>query len=875
MGLRFSDIEILQYKLSGFDQLTPQSRIFLYYLSEAALVGRDILYAQHHAYALPMRYLLEQVYLRERTDGLSEEGLKLEEYLRCFWFASGFHHHYRESKLIPRFTPEYFASSFDQIPHHIRHKCRTLGLTKEKALSLLFDPKESPIRRASGDKKTLLERSSVNFYGANVTTNEALDYYESLKSSFSPGLNTRLVRDMEGNLSEEIASTEGLYAEALREVCRALSEAKRYAPSKEVSHQLDLLIQYYRTGSLEIYREFNIAWVQATSPSGEDFINGFTETYTDPLGLKGSWEGIVMMRDEIGSLRTQTIASLAGVMESKSPISERFKKGNISGVSASAVQVVMLGGDSYPSSPLGINLPNDEELRAEYGSKSVTLTNIAESIESERSREQLNEEFYLGSDVQQRIFQWGSLADRVHTDLHECIGHGSGRLLPGVSSEALGQFGSTIEEARADLCALYHIADPVWVERGVLPDPEAYKAAYDRYLTNGTLVHLARLNPGDRLTQAHMQDRALISRYCLTHSGAGEIVSLIQREGKSYVRIHDYHRLREVFGQLLAEIQRIKSTGDYEAARQMVEQYGTEVDESLRAEVFQRYEALDIAPFVGFTNPRLTPIRDEEGEILDIRIDYEEDYDTQMLRYSREYAHLLGEKSSPYSTSLSQIRRALVRNMDGVVAESMRRKGAKYPRNYGVHITRLREIAGELEPNAEFATYLYSLDTREMRILATLLMPPEKLSTTEALQWISQSQTPEVAEQLVMNLLSRHPDAEEILLRLLQIHALEENDPLSYIPYLLYARLLVSSDLGYELRSLLLKRASQDLHKESLHLYILRTLTRLAERDHNSHSLVCEWVRSQKLVHPNHPLLLGLEEMICRDDVSEISNEIS
>lgn len=864
MSLRFGDVEILRYSVHGWDRLDLSTKIYLYYLSEATLAGRDILYEQHHKLALPMRLLLEEIYERSDVSDDPGERAALLDYLRRFWFCSGFHHHYSEQKLVPAFSCEYFTLSYDRLPYRLRADLRTLGLTREAAVSILFDPDDSPLRRAGGDPATLLERSSVNFYDSSVTTAEALEYYRRLPSRPTAGLNTRLERGDDGQLCERPACLGGMHTAAIRAIITALRSACSYAPTSEARALLTLLSEYYETGDLRKYEQFNIRWVGYHDPEGVDYINGFVETYTDPLGLKGSWEGIVQLKDEQGSARSRIIAESAQLMEQLSPIEERFKRADVPDISASSMQVVMLGGDSYPASPLGVNLPNDESLRASYGSKSVSLANISSAVDAARLESGLVQEFYPIAEVQERILRYGSLVDQVHTDLHECLGHGSGKLLEGVTGEDLREYASALEEARADLCALYHIANPFWVEKGVLPSLDAYKAMYDRYLTNGYLIQLARLPQGSPLTQAHMQCRSLISRYLLSLPGASAILEILRCDRGRYVCIHDYSALRTLIGTLLCEVQRIKSTGDYHAARRLILSYATDVDPDLWFEAKRRFDALGIAPFVGFLNPRLTPRYRSDGTIDDVEISYDEDYDAQMMRYGQEYAYLLGRsrRSSPWEDVLLAIRTRLQRGMDGVVAHSMRTKGSDYPLNYGLHIPRLREIASTLSPNADLAEYLYGHSTRELKILATLLYPPGELTMETALRWIDECQSVELLEQLSCNLLAPLPWVEELLLRLLRHSVTSRTSICKAMPYILVARMVTIARGGCELFPLLLKQASEDLSSGDtlLLLYIDRCLKRLAERDHYSFSLVRAWLVDQQRKEKPSALLSQLEE---------------
>lgn len=872
-SFRFADIEVLRYRVEGFDRLLLDTKLFLYHLSEAALAGRDIIFAQHHHLNLPIRHLLDALVVNEK-DSKHPEYPALCTYAYRVWFASGVHHHYGEDKFVPECSKTYFTEAVGRLTAGQRAPFADAGLSLEALIDFIFDPDADAVRRAHGDDDTLIERSAVNFYGKEVTTQEAKTYYESIADKYriAPGLNSRTVKDAAGKIVEETASTTGLYAQALQEVAAHLRKAAEVAPSDEAREIIDQLVRYYETGDPNDFYEFSIRWVGHKDPSGIDFINGFIETYTDPLGLKGSWEAIVQLIDAEGSRRTALIAENASRFEARSPIDEAHKKGDIQGVSASAINVVMLAGDSYPASPLGINLPNDERIRADFGSKSVTLTNISQALDEAGMGSGATEAFYLGEEVRRRLYEYGDLAGVVHTDLHECLGHGSGRLEEGVSGDALGAYDSAIEEARADLNALYFIADPEMVDLGILPDAEAYKAEYDRYMTNGLIIQLAQLKEGEVLKQAHMQNRSLITRYILARTDES-VVSLREEGGHFYVVISDYERLRSEFGNMLCLIQRIKSTGDIDTARTLVETYGTTVDERLYKSASTRYEALGLAPFKGFLNPRMTLVRDAEGDkVMDVHLDYDETFEAQMLRYGRMYSFLpLGAESTKrhpdgkWKETLNALRIQFRRNMDGVVSESMRDKGVDYGINFGVTLPRLQALAQTLPVDADLARLMWRKDVREMKLIAPLVFPAEALDIDEAFRMCHESPHVEVSEQLCLHLLMKMPFVEHLTLRLWQ-EGSHYTDQAAIIPYILMTRMLMQGGQGYQLRSELIRHASRDLSAPagSLLMYMLNALRRLGESDERGRALLMNFLKTH--ADSSSPVVMALRAE-CEEEV--------
>ena len=629
---RFADIQMLRYNVEGFDALSLKQKTFIYHLQEAALWGRDILFDQNGRYNLEIRRMMEKLYQEYQGDRQSQDFLAFEEYLKRLWFSSGIHHHYGSEKFVPGFSREWFVAQ--------------TGCSDELA-EVLFNPEVMPKRVNQSQFDDLVLTSASNYY-QGVTQAEAEAFYARIKAEGDQqrpvmhGMNSTLVKGEDGTVYEERWTTTGKYGKSLSKVVENLKLARPYAEDAKQQEVIDLLVQYYETGNLHTFDQYTIAWVQNTEPL-VDFVNGFTESYGDPLGMKASWESIVNFKDLEATKRTQQLSNNAQWFESNSPVAPEFKKDEVKGISAKVIKAAILGGDLYPSTAIGINLPNSNWVRAEHGSKSVTIANLTHAYaESSKGNGMLDEFVY--SDVEAEILRkYGSYTDDLHTDLHECLGHGSGKLLPGVDSEALKAYGSTIEEARADLFALYYLADKKMVELGLLPDAEAYKACYISQMQNGLLTQLVRIKLGDHIEEAHMRNRALIAHWALAHSsGRGQdgkdVMELVQRNGKTYVRINDYEALRTLFGELLAEIQRIKSTGDFEAARQLVETYAVHIEYDIHKEILERYETLNIAPYKGFINPVYTAIKDADGNITDVTVSYTEGYAEQMLRYSRDYS---------------------------------------------------------------------------------------------------------------------------------------------------------------------------------------------------------------------------------------------
>ena len=646
---RFADIEMLRYPLLGFEALTLQQKLYIYCLSEATLYGRDITFDQFGRYNLVIRKTLEAVLRHYQGDRTTKDFLGFETYLKQVWFASGIHHHYGCEKFVPTFSEDFLRHEVLAIDPEALPLApgQTAGELLDAICPVLFDPQVLPKRVNIGDGEDLVKTSACNYY-QGVTQQEAEDYYAQQRGDEAEppswGLNTTLVK-RDGQLQEEVWKIGGKYSAAIEKIVYWLEKAREYAEGEGQRRVIDLLVHYYQTGDLRDFDRYSIAWVE-TNEGSIDFINGFIEVYGDPLGLKGSWEGIVEYRDEEATRRTRAIADRAQWFEDHSPVDPRFRKPKVKGVSANAVCAAMLGGDEYPASAIGINLPNADWIRAQHGSKSVTITNLTHAYDEAARGNGFREEFIPDDAIREMVNAYGDRCDDLHTDLHECLGHGSGRLLPGVSAEALRNYGSTIEEARADLFGLYFLADPKLVELELLPNQEAHHAQYYSYMLNGLLTQLVRIKPGLQLEEAHMRNRALIARWALQLAqerqtpDARPAVELTKEAGKTVVKVNDYEALRHIFAEELAEIQRIKSEGDYEAARRLVEQYGVKVEESLHQEVLDRYAGLHLAPYKGFINPRMTVVRNEEGHPTDVALDYTESYTEQMLRYGRDYGVL-------------------------------------------------------------------------------------------------------------------------------------------------------------------------------------------------------------------------------------------
>ena len=635
---RFADIEVLRYKVPDFENLTPQQRIFIYYLTEAALWGRDILWDQNNRYNLDIRDLLEAVYTNYDGDRDTPEFKAFETYVKQVWFGNGIHHHYSTDKFVPTFSREFLEGRIAALPQGVA------PANSAELVEVIFNPEIAPKRVNQAEGQDLIATSANNLYADGITQKEVEDYFAKLKkpgdtTPISYGLNTRIDRDAAGNIIEQPYKIGGLYTEAIEHIVANLDSASVYAENDAQRQIIKSLIEFYTTGDLATFDRYSIEWAEDTA-SQVDFINGFIESYGDPLGMTGAWESIVNFKNIPASERTETLSANAQWFENNSPVDSIFKKETVKGVSAKVITAAILAGDSYPATPIGINLPNANWIRAAHGSKSVTLENITQAYDAASHGDGFNQEFVIDDKTAELLDNYLFITDNLHTDLHECLGHGSGKLLPGVDPDALKAHGSTIEEARADLFALYYLADPKLLEIGLLDNPDAYKAEYYKYILNGLMTQLMRIEPGKDVEEAHMRNRKLIAEWCYEKGKDANVIELVERDGKTFVKINDYQALRGLFGQLLAEIQRIRSTGDYDAAQNLVETYAVKVDPKLHQEVLDRYATLNIAPYKGFVNPVYTPVRDAEGKIVDVTISYPENYADQHLRYSKQYRTL-------------------------------------------------------------------------------------------------------------------------------------------------------------------------------------------------------------------------------------------
>lgn len=642
---RFADIQMLRYRLDDFEKLPLNKKKLIYYLSEATLWGRDITFDQCGKYNLKIRKMLEAIYTSDKVDKNTEDYKAMSEYLKKVWFSNGIHHHYGCEKFVPGFSEQFLRKAVNSV------SASRLPLSPEETPDNLVDELRSVIfdhdfmakRVNTKEGIDIVKGSACNFYDG-VSQKEVEDFYKEFNTSdevepVSCGLNSTL-RKREGKIFEDVWSLNGLYGNSIKHIIYWLEKARNVAENKWQSDYIDTLVKYYKTGDLHVFNEYCIKWVKEQS-ADIDFVNGFIEVYGDPLGLKGTWEGIVEYKDFEATKRTKTISDNAQWFEENSPVAPQFKKEKVKGVTAHVVRAAMLGGDEYPSTAIGINLPNADWIRAEYGSKSVTISNLIHAYNVAARGNGFKEEFINDNSIISLIDKYGDACDDLHTDLHECLGHGSGKLLDGISPDALKAYGSTIEEARADLFGLYYIADKKLLELGLLDDAEAYKASYYSYILNGLMTQLVRIKPGDKIEEAHMRNRALIANWCYEKGKENKVIEFFVKDNKTFIRINDYVALRKLFANLLAEIQRIKSEGDYEAAKRIVEDYAVNIDEKLHKEVLNRYSKLNLAPYKGFINPVLKPRFDKNGEIQDVDIDYTETYDDQMLRYSKDYASLI------------------------------------------------------------------------------------------------------------------------------------------------------------------------------------------------------------------------------------------
>ena len=643
---KFADLEILRYQVPGFESLSLKQKQLLYHLSEAALMGRDILFDQNGRYNLAIRRTLEAIYTDYKGDRENPEFKALETYLKRVWFSSGIHHHYALDKFQPEFSAEFFMNCLHQVDASKLplQKGENVDQLLAKLARVMFDPSVMPKRSVQSGDADLILASSNNYYGGGINQQEVEVFYTQMKQGqdtiapISYGLNSRLVKE-NGEVKEQVWKVGGLYGEAIEHIVTELQAAIPFAENDAQKAIIEKLIAYYQTGDLKTFDAYSILWVEDTA-SEVDFVNGFIETYGDPLGMKASWESTVNFINKEATTRTKIISDNAQWFEDHSPVDARFKKEEVKGVSAKVITVAMLGGDCYPATPIGINLPNADWIRRDHGSKSVTIENITEAYDKAAQGNGFGEEFIWSDTERTLIKQYGFQSDNLHTDLHECLGHGSGKLLPGTDPDALKAYSSTLEESRADLFALYYMADAKITELGLLPNEEAYKAAYYKYIMNGLMTQLVRIELGKDVTEAHMRNRQLIAKWAYEQGKADKVIEISERDGKHYIVVNDYAKLRELFGKLLAEVQRIKSEGDYAAGKALVENYGVKVDPTLHKEILERYTKLHLAPYKGFVNPQMKEVKNAKGEVTDIVLDYSEGYAEQMLRYSRDYSFL-------------------------------------------------------------------------------------------------------------------------------------------------------------------------------------------------------------------------------------------
>ena len=639
---RFADIEILRYKVTDFENLTPKQKELVYYLTEAALYGRDILTDQNGKYNLAIRTTLEEIYKNFNGDKESADYKGFVEYLKQVWFANGIHHHYSTDKFVPKFSQDFFKAEVAKLaPESLPlAESQTVDAFVAELVPIIFDPTVMAKRVNQADGQDLIQTSANNYYDG-VTQAEVEQFYAAMKdpkdtTPISYGLNSRLVKK-DGKVQEEVYKVGGRYSAAIEKIVENLKKAQAVAENEQQKAHIGKLIEYYTTGNLKTFDEYSILWVEDVV-STVDFINGFIESYGDPLGLKGAWESIVNFKNEKASHRTEVISANAQWFEDHSPVDARFKKDSVKGVTAKVITAAILAGDAYPATPIGINLPNANWIRAAHGSKSVTIENITEAYDQASHGNGFNEEFVIDKETGDLMDKYLFIVDNLHTDLHECLGHGSGKLLPGVHDDALKEHGSTLEETRADLFALYYLADPKLLELGLVDNKDAYKAEYYKYILNGMMTQLMRIEYGKNIEESHMRNRQLISMWAYENGKAENVIELVKKDGKTFIKINDYEKLRGLFGKLLAEVQRIKSEGDYAAGKKLVEDYAVKVNPEIHKEVLERYGKLDIAPYKGFVNPVYTAVKDAEGNITDVTVDYSEGYVEQMLRYSKDYS---------------------------------------------------------------------------------------------------------------------------------------------------------------------------------------------------------------------------------------------
>lgn len=747
----FRDIEVLRFEAKIFDKLPIREKIYTYYLIKAAEAGRNMVYLQNGAENLTIKVALETILQYHPNPQEEDEWRQFEEYLYNFWFSAGLHHHYNNYKLEVGFSRDFFTRSIQKVRDHLPFV--DIDATIQRIEEILFTPSIYPYKYLSNSQGDSLATSSVNFYDSGITQQEVEAFYQKQEETWrkehpeetimpSFGLNSRIRKEGScGPLVEDVYFAEGLYSEAILAVCHFLFEARRYAPTPQAEQYLSTLIKYYETGDLTLFDQFNIEWVQ-DSDASIDFINGFIETYSDPLGRKAMWESCVYLKNEESNHRAQILSQNAQWFEDHAPIDPCFRKSQVIGVSARVVEMMLIGGDNFPSTAIGINLPNSNDIRKAYGSKSITIDNITQAYDHSEGARRVFEAFVFDDETRVREEMYGSITNTLHTDLHECLGHGSGQLKKGVSPDALGAYSSTIEEARADLFALYYIADHKMVELGLLPNEQAYKAEYYHYLLNGLLIQWARIPLGKSNEEAHMQNRALIARYLLDESREDGAVQL---DGLT-LRINDYKRLRERIGFLLREIQRIKSEGDIQQAEALISRYALSIDAELHKAIIERYETCKVKPYKGFINPYFRPVYRADGTIEDILVDYSEGYSEQMLRLSQTYDYL--SHSDVVKQQIQEIRKAMPTRMNGETSHVMRQYGSPYFINWGISQEHVQEIALRYSPSLALACELYQSSVRELKLIALYLFPKEHLSYYYIDRWARMAPSVEIVEAI-------------------------------------------------------------------------------------------------------------------------------
>lgn len=874
---KFADISILRYEVMGFENLTLENKLFVYHLSRAALWGRDIIYDQNGRYNLRIRALLESIYINYKGNRKGDDFVAFEEYLFRFWFSSGIHHHYSGDKFTACFTKEFIISE--------TKKLWDLGICLfidknelETIINVIFSKnKYLKLTKQSGDGD-LLQESSVNMYASDVRQDEVENFYFDKKEKLNDdekekpisfGLNSFVVKDENGRLHEMTYCRNGLYGEAISKICEELSCALAYAETESQKESILLLIEYYETGNLKKFDDFSCCWVKDNNLR-IDFINGFIETYSDPISMRGSWESMVHIKDEEASKRSEIICNNAKWFEDHSPIDDEFKKEKPTGISASVVNVAILSGDCYPSSPIGVNLPNADWIRKEMGSKSISIENIHYSYDQASKDSGLPDAFIADDATLQMIRQYGHITDRLHTDMHECLGHGSGKLRKGVDTDALGAYSSVIEETRADLFALYFMADDKMVDLGLLPNIEAYKSCFYSYILNGKITQLTRIELGKTIEEAHMRNRALISNWILDNAGR----DVLEINGINLI-IHDYKSIRKYIGILLKEIQRIKSTGDKQAAKEIIEKYAINVDYKIHKEVLDIYNKLDISPYKGFVNPRYELVFDNYA-IKDVTVSYNEGYAEQMIRYSKEYSTLpldaIGIEclknplplSDENEKTVRDIRESLRRSMDGIVAKSMRDKGLHYSINFGLTRQYILRVAKKLDKNYNLASYLISRDVRELKIIGQMLLPTEAVNyTTAKYLAIITSYNTELKDLIVMDLFDRCEDAP-----LWALDFLTEEKPYIEIFPISFSILYRSMKRGFVLGS--------DTLKDNLYDIISDTIENRDETYNmacrtNALKLLCLWVT--KDIYIKNRFVIDEDKLKWRDGECEMKKD--